>query len=259
MPETPLADAVDAFLADPGTTFTVPGHKRSPELAPGPMQFDLPLVSGADDSRLGRDVLGRAERLAARLWGADACRFSVAGSTHGNQAFALAVGRPGDRVIVARTLHKSLFAGLVLAGLHPEWVRPQVDPATGLATGVPVDEVEAALRRAPDARAVFLVEPSYVGMLSDLEAIAGAAHAAGVPLIVDQAWGAHLGFHPDLPANALRRGADGLVTSTHKNLTAFTQGSIILARSGRVSRGPISSASRIGSASSSARSSAGSP
>ena len=234
MPETPLADAVDAFLADPGTTFTVPGHKRSPELAPGPMQFDLPLVSGADDSRLGRDVLGRAERLAARLWGADACRFSVAGSTHGNQAFALAVGRPGDRVIVARTLHKSLFAGLVLAGLHPEWVRPQVDPATGLATGVPVDEVEAALRRAPDARAVFLVEPSYVGMLSDLEAIAGAAHAAGVPLIVDQAWGAHLGFHPDLPANALHRGADGLVTSTHKNLTAFTQGSIILARSGRI-------------------------
>jgi lysine decarboxylase len=234
MPETPLADAVDAFLADPGTTFTVPGHKRSPELAPGPMQFDLPLVSGADDSRLGRDVLGKAERLAARLWGADVCRFSVAGSTHGNQAFALAVGRPGDRVIVARTLHKSLFAGLVLAGLHPEWVRPQVDPATGLATGVPVDEVEAALRRAPGARAVFLVEPSYVGMLSDVEAIAGAAHATGVPLVVDQAWGAHLGFHPDLPANALRRGADGLVTSTHKNLTAFTQGSIILARSGLI-------------------------
>jgi lysine decarboxylase len=234
MPETPLADAVDAFLSDPGTTFTVPGHKRSRELAPGPMQFDLPLVSGADDSRLGGDVLGQAERLAASLWGADICRFSVAGSTHGNQAFALAVGRPGDRVVVARTLHKSLFAGLVLAGLHPEWVRPQVDPATGLATGVPVEEVEAALRRAPDARGVFLVEPSYVGMLSDVEAIAGAAHGAGAPLIVDQAWGAHLGFHPDLPGNALSLGADGLVTSTHKNLTAFTQGSIILARSGRI-------------------------
>src|SRR3954451_5137006 len=234
MPESPLADAVDRFLADPGITFTVPGHKRSPELADALLQLDLPLVSGAEDSRLTGDVLGRAERLAAQLWSADLCRFSVAGSTHGNQAFALAVARPGDRVIVARTLHKSLFAGLVLAGLHPEWVTPEVDSYSGLARGVPAQEVKEALRRAPDARAVFLVEPSYVGMLSDIAAIADIAHAAGVPLIVDQAWGAHLGFHPDLPPHALAQGADGLVTSTHKNLTAFTQGSIILARGERI-------------------------
>ena len=136
MPESPLADAVDRFLADPGTTFTVPGHKRSPELADDLLRLDLPLVSGADDSRMTGDVLGRAERLAAELWSADMCRFSVSGSTHGNQAFALAVGRPGDRVIVARTLHKSLHAGIVLAGLEPVWVRPEVDPDTGLARGV---------------------------------------------------------------------------------------------------------------------------
>src|SRR5437763_7010387 len=127
MPETPLADAVDAFLADPGTTFTVPGHKRAGGIAGGALAYDLPLISGADDSRMRRDVLGRAERLAARLWGADMCRFSVSGSTHGNQAFALAAGRPGDAVVVARALHKSLFAGLVLAGLEPVWVRPAVD------------------------------------------------------------------------------------------------------------------------------------
>ena len=226
----PLADAVDAFLADPGTTFTVPGHKRAVGIA-GPLLLnDLPLVSGADDSRLGGDVLGRAERLAARLWGADMCRFSVAGSTHGNQALALAATAPGSRVVVARTLHKSLFGGLVLAGLEPIWVRPDVDPNTGLATTVPPSRVADALRSAPDARAVFLVEPSYVGMISDLEAIAAHAHAHGVPLFIDQAWGAHLGFHPDLPAHAIARGADAMVTSTHKNLTAFTQGSIVLAR-----------------------------
>jgi arginine decarboxylase len=230
--DAPLADAVDRFLADPGTTFTVPGHKRAAGIA-GPLLLqDLPLVSGADDSRLGGDVLGRAERLAAQLWGADLCRFSVAGSTHGNQALALAAARPGERVLVARTLHKSLFGGLVLAGLHPVWAAPEVDAATGLATGVPAAAVERALRDDPELRAVFLVEPSYVGMISDLEAIAAIAHRAGVPLIVDQAWGAHLGFHPALPGHAIARGADAMVTSTHKTLTAFTQGSIVVARGG---------------------------
>lgn len=230
--DAPLADAVDRFLADPGTTFTVPGHKRAPGIA-GPLLLqDLPLVSGADDSRLSGDVLGRAERLAAQLWGADLCRFSVAGTTHGNQALALAAARPGERVLVARTLHKSLFGGLVLAGLHPVWVSPEVDAATGLATGVPVAAVEQALRDDPELRAVFLVEPSYVGMISDLEPIVALAHGAGVPLIVDQAWGAHLGFHPGLPAHAIARGADAMVTSTHKTLTAFTQGSIVVARAG---------------------------
>ena len=132
------------------------------------------------------------------------CRFSVAGSTHGNQAFALAVGRPGDNVIVARTLHKSLYAGLVLAGLEPVWVRPEIDATTGLSSGRSrLPAVAQALAGAPDTRAVFLVEPSYVGRLSDIEAIAELARqAAGVPLVVDQAWGAHLGFHPALPKHA---------------------------------------------------------
>ncbi len=232
--DAPLATAVEAFLADPGTAFTVPGHKRAPGMGDALLRHDLPLVSGADDARLAGDVLGRAERLAAGLWGADLCRFSVSGSTHGNQAMALARARPGGQAIVSRSLHKSLFAGLVLAGLDPVWVRPDVDPVTGLALGVPVQRVEAALAAAPDAGAVFLVEPNYVGMLSDLEAIAAAAHLAGVPLMVDQAWGAHLGFHPALPPHALARGADALVTSTHKTLTAFTQGSILLARGERL-------------------------
>jgi arginine decarboxylase len=232
--EAPLAAAVDAFLADPGTTFTVPGHKRAAGIADPLLMLDLPLVSGADDSRLGSDVLGRAERLAARLWGADLCRFSVAGSTHGNQALALAVGRPGDRVLAARHLHKSMFAGLVLAGLEPTWVRPGVDARSGLAGVVDAAAVERALAADPGLRAVILVEPSYVGMISDLEAIAAVCHAAGVPLLVDQAWGAHLGFHPELPAHAITRGADAMVTSTHKTLTAFTQGSIVLAQDGLV-------------------------
>ena len=229
--ETPLADAAARFLADGAITpFTTPGHKRAPHLADDLLRLDLPLSTGADDLHLRFDVLGRAERLAAALWGGDLCRFCVNGSTQGNEALALALGRPGDRVIVSRTMHKSVFAGLVLSGLDPVWVRPEVDPVTGLAGRVRPADVAAALGEHRAARGVFLVEPSFVGLLSDLRAIAGHAHAAGVPLVVDQAWGAHLGFHSGLPPHALALGADAIVTSAHKTLAAFTQGAYLLAR-----------------------------
>jgi lysine decarboxylase len=238
--ETPLADAVDAFLADRGITpFTTPGHKRSPELADPLLAHDLPLSAGADDLHLSGDVLGRAERLAAALWGADFCRFCVNGSTQGNQALALAAGRPGDRVVVSRNLHKSLLAGLVLAGLEPVWVRPEVDPDTGLALGVPVDAVATALERAGGAVAVMLVEPNFVGVMSDLAGIAALCRKAGAALVVDQAWGAYLGFHPLLPPHVLALGADAMVTSAHKTLTGFTQSAFLLARTGALDLGRL--------------------
>jgi arginine decarboxylase len=226
--DAPLADAADRFLAEPGAPFTTPGHKRAAWLEDSLLARDLPLPTGADDSRLSNDVLGRAEALAAELWGAGLCRFAVNGSTHGNQALCLAIGPPGARVGVTRGLHKSMFAGLVLAGLEPVWMRPDTDPASGLAAGLPLDEVRRAL--AAGVSALLLVEPSYVGVLSDLPAIAELAHGAGVPVIADQAWGSHLGFHPRLPANALRMGADAMVVSAHKTLTAFTQGAMVFAR-----------------------------
>lgn len=233
--ETPLADAAAAYLADARVTpFTTPGHKRAPHLADDLLRLDLPLSSGADDLHLRSDVLGRAERLAAELWGADVCRFCVNGSTQGNQALALALGRPGDRVVVSRSLHKSVLAGLVLSGLDPVWVRPDVDATTGLPLALPPERVAEALAATPDACGALLVEPSFVGVLSDLAAIAERCHAAGVPLVVDQAWGAHLGFHPGLPPHALALGADAFVTSAHKTLAAFTQGAYLLARDGRL-------------------------
>lgn len=227
---TPLADAVAAFLADERITpFTTPGHKRAPHLADELLRLDLPLSSGADDLHLRSDVLGQAEGLAAGLWGADLCRFCANGSTQGNQALALALGRPGDRVVVSRSSHKSVLAGLVLSGLDPVWVRADVDPATGVPLALPPGRVARALEATPDAVGVFLVEPSFVGVLSDLQAIAEIAHAVGVPLVLDQAWGAHLGFHPGLPAHGLAAGADAFVTSAHKTLAAFTQGAYLLA------------------------------
>lgn len=235
--ETPLADAAAAFLADERITpFTTPGHKRAPHLADELLALDLPLSSGADDLHLRSGVLARAERLAAELWAADRCRFCLNGSTQGNQALALALGRPGDRVVVSRNLHKSVFAGLVLAGLDPVWVRPDVDPGTGLALGIPPERVGEALG---DAAGVFLVEPNFIGVFSDVAAIAGRCRAEGVPLVVDQAWGAHLGFHPELPPHTLALGADAMVTSAHKTLTAFTQGAYLFAREGALDLGRL--------------------
>jgi len=216
------------------TPMCTPGHKQRQGLTGAVTAGDTPLYGGLDTIKHADLLLGDAEQRAARLWGADWCRFSVAGSTHGNQALALAVGSPGQEVIVTRCLHRSLLLGLVLAGLRPVWVLPERDPGTGLPAAVAVETVRGALAAHPGACAVFLGDPSYVGTTGDLAGHADAAHEAGVPLIVDAAWAAYLGFHPDLPPHAIAAGADGMVTSAHKALPACTQGAIVLARTQRL-------------------------
>lgn len=232
--DAPLLDAWLRFHEEAPTPFTIPGHKQRHDLVGDVVAGDVPLYAGLDTMKLSRGVLHDAERRAARAWGVDLCRFSVGGSTHGNQAVALALGRPGDEVVVSRTLHRSMLLGLVLAGLVPVWVRPEVDPAHGLPVGVAPTAVDAALREHPRAVAVLAGDPSYVGTVGDVAGLARVAHAHDVPLVVDAAWGAHLGFHPDLPPHALALGADVVVTSAHKALPAVSQGALVLARSGRI-------------------------
>jgi arginine decarboxylase len=210
--------------------FTTPGHKQRGDLLGELGAGDLPLYGGLAPIRSGDALLRLAEQRAAERWGADWCRYSVGGSTHGNQALTLAVGAPGDTVVVDRTCHRSLLLGLVLAGLRPVWVHPPIDAATGLPLGVRADTVAEALARHPDARAVFVTSPSYVGTCADVGAIAEVTRAAGVPLLVDAAWGAHLGSHRDLPPHPFAAGADAVVTSAHKTLPALNQGALVLAR-----------------------------
>ena len=133
---------------------SVPGHKGRRGLAGAVVAADAPLYGGLDTIKHADVLLADAERRAARLWGADWCRFSVAGSTHGNQALALAVGSPGQEVIVTRCLHRSLLLGLVLAGLRPVWVLPERDPGSGLPAAVAVGTVRAALAAHPRLRGV---------------------------------------------------------------------------------------------------------
>ncbi len=245
-PRDPLGLAADApllagwlswtALAEAGrlSPMSTPGHKQRQDLTGAVVAGDAPLYGGLDSIKHADRLLADAEERAAALWGADWCRFSVAGSTHGNQAFCLTLGQPGQEVIITRTLHRSLLLGLVLAGLRPVWVRPEIDPGSGLPAAVAVPTVRDALAAHPGACGVILGDPSYVGTTGDLAGHARAAHQAGVPLVVDAAWAAYLGFHPDLPRHAIAAGADAMVTSAHKTLPAYTQGALLLARTDRL-------------------------
>jgi lysine decarboxylase len=232
--DAPLLDGWLRFSAAVGagtmTPFTIPGHKQRTHLVGDVVRGDVPLYAGLDTMKQDGGLLTLAEQRAAAAWGVDWCRLSVGGATHANQAAVLALGRPGQDVVITRTLHRSLLLGIVMAGLRPVWVRPEIDPVTGLPGAVPVSAVEAALAAHPGACGVVLGDPSYAGTRSDVAALAAAAHAAGVPLVVDAAWAAHFGFSPAVPPHALALGADALITSAHKTLPAWSQGALLLAR-----------------------------
>ena len=231
-PAPHLAKAVEASLTSGLAHFAPPGHKRSARFG-ALLGADITLLTGVEDQSLSLGLLERAERDVADAWRAGWARISVQGSSHVNHAVGLALATgadaPGGHVIVSRHAHKSVLAGLVLSGLTPAWVMPELDGG-GLVAGIPVARVLARLREFPDARAVVLVEPSYTGSVSDLESIVAAAALRRVPVIVDQAWGAHFGFHPDVPPSALDLGAELAVLSLHKTLPALTQASVLLGR-----------------------------
>jgi lysine decarboxylase len=189
---------------------------------------DVPLYGGLDEIKLTNQVLTQAEKLAADLWGADFARFSTGGSTHANQAVILALGKPGDKVAISRTAHRSVLSALVLAGLEPLWLTPEIDSATGIPLGIPVSELERVLDEKPIA--LLLTEPGYLGTLSDIGSLVALAHAHSMPVIIDAAWGGHFGFHKEMPAHVLQMGADALITSVHKALPGYSASALLLAQ-----------------------------
>jgi lysine decarboxylase len=149
-------------------------------------------------------------------------------------------------VVAERFSHASLVDGLVLSGGMPSFIAPEYDAELGMAHGVTPAALRAALGRTPDAKVVFIVSPTYYGMGADVEACAQVAHEAGAALVVDQAWGPHFGFHPDLPPSALAQGADAVLTSTHKMVGSLTQSAMLhVAASGRIDVAAVSRAVRL--------------
>ncbi len=236
--DAPLFQAWRRFVDADIAPFTIPGHKqRGHRLDPDLgrlLAADVPLYGGLDTMKLTGGVLADAQDRAASLWGAHLCRFSTGGSTQVNLAIVLALGQPGDTVLVARNAHRSVLSGLVLAGLRPVWLPVRIHPDTGGPLGLDVADVGDALATHPNAVALLCTEPSYQGTLSDLPVLVALAHSHGVPVVVDQAWGAHLGMAPGYPQHALAIGADAMITSAHKALPAISGGSLLLARTERL-------------------------
>ncbi|GIP36308.1 aminotransferase class I/II-fold pyridoxal phosphate-dependent enzyme [Paenibacillus sp. J2TS4] len=229
------------------SSFHVPGHKGGRAL---PAQFkgmleqvmsiDYTEITGLDDLHQPEGVIKEAQDLAADCFGADRTFFLVNGSTVGNLAMITAVCGRGDILIVQRNVHKSVIHGLMIAGAKAVFVAPQSDPETGLAAGISNKDLVEALDRYPQAKAVFLTNPNYYGMAMDLEQTVRLVHSRGIPLLVDEAHGAHFGFHPELPRSALSVGADAVVQSSHKMLTALTMGAMLHVRSTRIDPNQIS-------------------
>ena len=228
----PLLDAYLSYFESERTAFTIPGHKqkahRLDEGLGAVVDSDTPLYGGLDEIKLTQGTLKKAEALAATLWGADYARFSTGGSTHANQAIILALGKPGDKIAITRTAHRSVLSALVLTGLEPIWLTPEIDQVTGVPTGIPVSELERVLDQKPIA--LLLTEPGYLGTISELPALIKKAHENSIPVIVDAAWGGHFGFSSQLPQHVLQLGADALITSVHKALPGYSASALLLAQ-----------------------------
>ena len=228
----PLLNAYLSYFETERTAFTIPGHKqkahRLDEGLGTVVDSDTPLYGGLDEIKLTEGTLKKAEALAASLWGAQYARFSTGGSTHANQAIILALGKPGDKIAVTRTAHRSVLSALVLTGLEPIWLTPEIDGATGVPMGIPVSELERVLDQKPIA--LLLTEPGYLGTISDLSALITKAHENSIPVIIDAAWGAHFGFNQNIPQHVLQLGADALITSVHKALPGYSASALLLAQ-----------------------------
>lgn len=234
---TPYLDALIRYRErDPGR-FMVPGHKGGTAADPGlreaigeaGLSIDIPAgVEGIDvGSDLSSNFFQQAQQLAAEAWGAKRTWFLVNGGSGGNHAICLALAHTGNRVIVQRNAHSSTIDGLILAGLRPHFVSPEVDTELGIAHCLTPDALQGALAEFPDAVAVMITSPTYFGAVADVATLAEIAHDARLPLVVDEAWGAHLRFSPEVPASAIELGADLVLSSTHKIVGSLTQSAML--------------------------------
>jgi arginine decarboxylase len=247
--ETPLVKALIECANQLHAPFYTPGHKKGAGISQvlldtfgeAVFRFDLPELTELDNLFAPEGAILAAQELAADAFGAEKTWFLVNGSTCGVEAAILATCGMGDKIILPRNVHSSAIAGLILSGAIPIFIEPEYDPILDIAYSITPAAVAAAIQVHPDTKAVMMVYPTYYGVCGDVNAIAQIVHQHHIPLLVDEAHGAHLAFHADLPTSSLAAGADIVVQSTHKTLGAMTQASMlhlqgILVDSDRVSK-----------------------
>ena len=221
--------------------FHMPGHKRNPAFSAGflPVEEDITEITDFDDLHRPEGLIKEAQERAAALYGSEEVFFSVNGSTGAILAAVSAAVPHGGKILAARNSHKSFYNAVYLRGLDPVYVFPETDPGTGISLSIGPSEVEEILEKDREIRAVFITSPTYDGIVSDIRSIAEAAHRHQVPLIVDEAHGAHLAFSDLFPDSAVREGADIVIHSIHKTLPSLTQTAVLHRCSDLVSREKI--------------------
>ncbi|MEU4732927.1 ornithine decarboxylase [Streptomyces sp. NPDC023588] len=232
--KAPVLDALAAYHESGQTPFTPPGHKQGrgadrrvrAVLGDAVFRSDLLATSGLDDRTSSHGIVEEAQALMAEAVGAEHAFFSTCGSSLSVKSAMLSVAGPHEKLLVGRDAHKSVVSGLILSGIRPVWVDPQWDAERHLAHPPSAAAFEAAFAEHPDARGALVTTPTPYGTCSDLAAIAEVCHRRDRPLIVDEAWGAHLPFHPGLPTWAMDAGADVCVTSVHKMGSGLEQSSV---------------------------------
>ena len=232
--EAPILDGLVEYRKSNRYGYTPPGHRHGrgaddrvlAVLGHEPFRDDVLMSGGLDDRRTSNKYLKRAEDLMAEAVGADLAFFSTCGSSLSVKAAMMAVAGGDDSLLVARDSHKSVVAGLVFSGVQARWITPQWDAERHFSHPPSPQNYADAWARYPDAAGALVVSPSPYGTCTDLEGIAKVCHEHGKPLIVDEAWGAHLPFHEDLPTWAMDAGADVCVVSVHKMGAGFEQGSV---------------------------------
>ncbi|WP_276357699.1 aminotransferase class I/II-fold pyridoxal phosphate-dependent enzyme [Cohnella caldifontis] len=249
----PIRDMLAAYAAKSVNAFHVPGHKRRAVWQDAEadaryrplLEWDVTELADTDDLHHPAGPIAEAQRLAAECFGAEETRFLVGGSTAGNLAMILGTAAPGDLLIVQRNAHRSVFHGLMLAGVRAVLLPPSIDPESGLGVIPEKAAIAEAIARYPEAKGVVLSSPNYYGMAGQLGPIADICHSAGMPLLVDEAHGPHFGFHPSFPPSAMQRGADLAVQSAHKMLSAMTMGAMLHIQGKIVNREAVRQALRM--------------
>src|SRR3954467_3246575 len=238
----PVLEAIEEFRRRGDIYFGPPGHKQGRGADPrvlevlgeGVFASDILTLGGLDDRRQSQGVLPQAQELMADAVGADHAFFSTCGSSLSVKAAMLAVAGPGEKLLISRNAHKSVISAVIVNGTVPVWVHPQFDPERKLAHPPEPEDVRRALEENPDAKGMLLITPTDWGSCADILGVAEVCHERDVPLIVDEAWGAHLPFHSDLPDWGMFCDADLVVTSVHKMGGAIEQSSVFHLQGDRV-------------------------
>lgn len=232
---TPIIKSLQQWTSTEHAPFYTPGHKHgwgmgtefTELLQTAGLKLDLPEIPGLDNLAAPSGAIAESQCLAAQTFGATHTRYLVNGTSGGVMAAILATCQPGDQILLPRNIHRSIIAGLIHSGAAPIFIQPEYDPELDIAHSITPQLIALALAQYPLIKAIMVVAPTYYGVCGDLATMAEIAHQQGIPLLVDAAHGAHLGFHPDLPPSALALGADLVIQSTHKTLGALTQAAML--------------------------------